>query len=207
MIRNAFLNPFDTTVYHFINGFAGKSHVVDSIAIFFAKDALEIYAVLFILAWFALPKRDIKGRHALVMAGLSGILALVINVAISHVWFRPRPFMTMPQHTLLVSHSADASFPSDHTAGSFGFAAGSWGRQRKWISWLFTIVAVLVMVSRVFVGVHYPTDVIGGMLVGIIASQVVWIFSKLVFPISNSIAKIFRFGPVDGGSKSRSQSM
>ncbi len=208
MIHNAFLNPFDTTVYHFINGFAGKNHVIDSIAIFFAKDAIEIYAVLFVLAWFVLPKRDIKNRHALVMAGLSGILALLINVIISHIWFRPRPFLTIPHHTELVAHSADASFPSDHTSGSFGFAAGSWGRQQKWISWLFTIIAVLVMIARVFVGVHYPTDVIGGMIVGIIASQIMWRFSKLIFPISNAIAKLFRFGLLDkAGSKSQIQKM
>lgn len=208
MIHNAFLNPFDTTVYHFINGFAGKNHVIDSIAIFFAKDAIEIYAVLFVLAWFVLPKRDIKNRHALVMAGLSGILALLINVIISHIWFRPRPFLTIPHHTELVAHSADASFPSDHTSGSFGFAAGSWGRQQKWISWLFTIIAVLVMIARVFVGVHYPTDVIGGMIVGIIASQIMWRFSKLIFPISNAIAKLFRFGLLDkAGSKSQIQDM
>jgi hypothetical protein len=48
--------------------------------IFFAKDALELYAVLFVIAWFTLPKKDIQNRNALVIAGLSGILALVINV-------------------------------------------------------------------------------------------------------------------------------
>jgi undecaprenyl-diphosphatase len=216
VIHNALVNPFDTKVYHFINGFAGHNHLLDATMVFFAKDALEIYAVLFVIAWFALPKKDIHNRHALVMAGLSGILALIINVVISHIWFRPRPFTVFQKgtYTELVAHSADASFPSDHAAGSFGFAAGSWGRQRKLISYLFTIIAVIVMVARVFVGVHYPTDVIGGMIVGIIASKIVWRFSGALLPVSTFIAKLFHYGPGAKGGKhvrsnvrSRSRSM
>lgn len=199
MIRNAFLNPFDSTVYHIINGLAGHNHLLDDIMIFFAKDALEIYAVLFIIAWFALPKKNITNRHALVMAGLSGILALVINVIISHIWFRPRPFTVFPKgtYTELVNHSVDASFPSDHTAGSFGFAAGSWGKNTKGISYTFTTLAIIVMIARVYVGVHYPTDVIGGMIVGFVASKVMWKFSKFILPITLFIAKIFKFGPTE----------
>ncbi|KPV40924.1 phosphoesterase [Alicyclobacillus ferrooxydans] len=191
------MNPFDTAVYHLINGLAGHSKLLDAIMIFFAKDALEIYAVLFVIAWFTLPKRDLQNRHALVMAGLSGILALIINVVISHIWFRPRPFTMFHKGTFtqLVPHSKDASFPSDHASGSFGFAAGSWGKQQKWISYTFTIIAIIVMIARVFVGVHYPTDVIGGMIVGIIASKIMWRFSRVILPLSTFIAKLFRFGP------------
>lgn len=203
MVHNAFLNPFDSTVYHIINGLAGHNHLFDDIMIFFAKDAIEIYAVFFLIAWFALPRKNIQNRHALVMAGLSGILALLINVVISHVWFRPRPFTVFPKGTFseLVAHSVDASFPSDHTAGSFGFAAGSWGQNTKGISYTFTIIAIIVMFSRVYVGVHYPTDVIGGMIVGIIASKVMWKFSRLLYPLTLLVAKIFKFGPTAKGSK------
>jgi undecaprenyl-diphosphatase len=73
MVHNAFLNPFDSTVYHIINGLAGHHRLFDDIMIFFAKDALEIYAVFFVIAWFVLPRKNIQNRHALVMAGFSGI--------------------------------------------------------------------------------------------------------------------------------------
>lgn len=196
MIHAAWLNPFGVSLFHLINGLAGHSTLFDEIMIFFAKDALEIYAVLFVIAWFALPKRDIEHRHALFIAGLSGVLALVINVVISHIWFRPRPFAILPHgtYTKLISHPADASFPSDHASGSWGFAAGSWGHSTKWISWTFTGIAILVLFARVYVGVHFPTDVLGGLVVGILSGKIMWRFSNFLAPISSSIARLFRFG-------------
>ena len=210
MIHSAFLNPFDVTLYHLINGLAGHSPLLDAIMIFFAKDALEIYAVLFVVAWFALPKKDIQNRHALVVAGFAGVLALIINVIISHIWFRPRPFTVFQKGTFtqLIPHASDASFPSDHASGSFGFAAGSWGRQQKWISYTFTIIAILVMIARVFVGVHYPTDVIGGLIVGVISGKVMWKFSRLLFPLTTFVAKLFKFGPsAKAGKHAQSRSI
>ena len=212
MFHSTFANPFDLNLFHLINGLAGHSHLLDTIMVFFAKDALEIYAVLFVIAWFILPKRDIQSRHALVVAGFAGILALVINLLISHVWFRPRPFTVLHQGTFteLVSHSNDASFPSDHTSGSFGFAAASWGKNQKWISHSFTAIAVIVMFARVFVGVHYPTDVIAGLIVGTFSGRIMWKFSRFVLPLTSFMAKLFKFGPyvkTPKHAKSTSKSM
>nr|WP_242549036.1 undecaprenyl-diphosphatase [Alicyclobacillus mali (ex Roth et al. 2021)] len=197
VIHAALLNPFDVHLYHLINGLAGKNKLLDDVMIFFAKDALELYAALFIAYWFALPKEDLRSRNQLAVAGLSGVLALVLNVVISHfIWFRPRPFVVFPKgtYTELIPHPADASFPSDHSAGSWGFAGGSWGRTPRWIWLPFTVIAVLVMIARVFVGVHYPTDVIGGMAVGLVASAVVRPLASRIMPITRLVAKPFGYG-------------
>ncbi len=196
MFHSALLNPFDTSLYHLINGLAGHISVLATLMIFFANYDLEIYVVLFIIAWFVLPKKDIKHRHALIIAGLSGILALILNVVIANIWFRPRPFTVFPKgsFTQLVPHSSDASFPSDHASGSFGFAAASWGRNEKWISRTFTTIAILVMIARVYVGVHYPTDVLAGLVIGIIASRIMWRLARFIFPVSVWVAKLFHFG-------------
>ncbi|WP_246277404.1 undecaprenyl-diphosphatase [Neobacillus endophyticus] len=180
-----------------INGLAGHNYILDDLMIFFAKYALEFYALLFIIVWFTLPKRDIQYRHALVIAGLSGVLALVINVLISFIWFRPRPFTVFPKgiYIQLIPHSADPSFPSDHASGSFGFASGSWGH--KWISRTFTVIAIIVMFSRVYVGVHYPTDVLASLVVGVFSGKITRRFSLLLFPITSFIAKVFKYGPLE----------
>ncbi|AET67247.1 membrane-associated phospholipid phosphatase [Desulfosporosinus orientis DSM 765] len=190
------MNTFDLAGYHFLNQWAGHFYALDLIMAFFAQYALELYAIMFVVAWFILPKPNIEQRHALVIMGFSGILALVINVLITHVWFRPRPFVTLPKgaFTQLIPHSVDASFPSDHTAGSFGFAAGSWSKAQRWVSRSFTVLAILVAIARVYVGIHWPTDVLAGVVIGLISGKVMWKFEHFFKPLTNFALHLFRFG-------------
>ena len=108
---------FDIRGFHIFNQLAGHHAFIDNSFAFLAKYALELYVVLFIIAWLTLPKSEIEQRHALVIMGLAGVLGLMINVIVSHIYFRPRPFMVLPKGTFtqLIPHSPDASFPSDHT--------------------------------------------------------------------------------------------
>lgn len=190
------MNAFDTTVYHWINGLAGRWPALDFIMSFFAQYALEMYAVLFILAWFVLPRSDSKYRHSLVVAICAGVFALILNVIIAHIWPRQRPFIVLPHGSFdqLIPHSADASFPSDHTSGSVAFAAASWGKSARWISWLFTIIAIITMISRVYAGVHWPTDVLAGFVVGTFAGRVMWKLSPVIYPLTSLGLRLFRFG-------------
>jgi len=190
------MDQFDVTVFHLINNLAGKVPAVDFIMKFFAQYALPLYAAFFIVAWFALPRPDVRHRHALFVAGCAGVLALLINLVIAHLWFRPRPFVVLPKGTFhqLIPHPADASFPSDHVAGGFGFASASWGTAPKWISYFFTVVSVIVMVARVYVGVHWPTDVLGGMVVGILAGKAIWMISPALAPLTRIALRSSGFG-------------
>ena len=204
------MNAFDVSVFHFINHFAGHIPVVDFVMAFFARYALELYAILFLIAWLKLPKADTEHRHALVVAACAGVVALIVNFIISHIWFRPRPFMALPAgtYTQLIPHGPDASFPSDHASGSFAFAAASWGKNEKWIRRSITWLAVIVMVARVYVGVHWPTDVIAGFVVGTLSGRIVWKFSRHLYPLTAIGLKIFGYGPTkrrkhEGVSKSR----
>lgn len=191
------MNAFDTTLYHAINNLSGHWIWFDDIMKFIAEYALEVYAVLFILFWFTLPRSKPASRHALVTAFFAGVLALVINFIIAHfIWNRNRPFVSLGQGHFhqLIPHAADASFPSDHTSGSFGFAAGTWG-SNKLVSWSFTIFAILVMFSRVYTGVHWPTDVLASVVVGILSGWIMKKCSKLLLPITRFGMKLFRLEP------------
>ncbi|MBL0388984.1 phosphatase PAP2 family protein [Tumebacillus sp. ITR2] len=187
---------WDVLVYHFFNQFAGHVPVLDWFFSKIAEYSLEMYAVLFVMAWFTLPKQEVGKRHGLLLAGVAGVLALLINFVISHVWYRPRPFVTLPEgtYTKLIPHDPDASFPSDHTSGSFGFAFGSADRTANWVSRSFAILAVLVMISRVYCGVHYPTDVLASVIVGFIASRISWKLSGRLVPLTRRICQVFGYG-------------
>lgn len=191
------MNSFDLYGYHWINQWAGHIPTLDKFMSFIAQYGLELYAFLFVVAWFALPKPEGNRRHALIVAGFSGILALLINVLISHVWFRPRPFVSLSKgsFTQLIPHSIDASFPSDHVSGSFAFAAGSWKNAERWVSYSFTILAILVAIARVYTGVHWPTDVIAGAIVGLLSARIMWAVSPVLTPFTQIGLRLFHFGP------------
>lgn len=190
------MNSFDLFGYHLINQWAGHHPVLDKLMAFFAQYALELYAVLFLLTWFTLPKPESDRRHALVVAGFSGVLALVFNAIIGQFFFRPRPFVTLQKGTFtqLIPHSSDTSFPSDHTSGSFGFAAGSWRKTSFWVRWSFTVLAILVAIARVYTGVHWPTDVLAGVVIGIVSGKIVWLINPVLRPLTNLGLRIFHYG-------------
>lgn len=191
------MNSFDLFGYHFINQWAGHVPILDRFMSFTAQYALELYGILFLVAWLTLPKSEDKRRHALIVAGFSGILALLLNLLISHIWFRPRPFVSLPKgsFTQLIPHSMDASFPSDHVSGSFAFAAGSWRNAEHWVSYSFTFLAILVAIARVYTGVHWPTDVLAGAIVGLLSAQIMWAVNPLLKPISQFGLRLFHYGP------------
>ncbi len=109
-------------------------------------------------------------------AALTGLAALVVGLAFSEVLkslvMQPRPFVSLPDVRLLVSPPNSYSFPSVNATYAFAASSGAsltaWGllgRLPVW-SWGFLALAVAVSYSRVYVGVHYPGDVLGGAIIG-----------------------------------------
>ncbi|NMP21231.1 phosphatase PAP2 family protein [Sulfobacillus harzensis] len=168
------VNSFDFYVQHWVNAPAGHNAILDLLGVVLAKFAPEIWALIFIVMWFWPPYRRTRARRAVVYSVVAGVVALVINVIISHVTpYRPRPFVLEP-HLVhqLITHPKDTSFPSDHAAGSFGFAIGLLYAGVGDGIWAL-ILAFAVAWARVFVGVHWPTDVLFGGLVGVVAGFLV----------------------------------
>ena len=111
------------------------------------------------------------------MACTSGLaaaaIAMVANQAISHLWERPRPFVAHRALThLLSAPSPDPSFPSDHAAVAFAIAFAVLACSRL-AGILLLAFATLIALSRVALGLHYPTDVLAGMCVGWAAALLV----------------------------------
>lgn len=99
---------------------------------------------------------------------------LITNVCLKELVARPRPYTQIPDLTILVKEPHDWSFPSGHTTASFAFAfAFCFGLNRKKYSIPIFVLASLIAFSRLYVGVHYPTDVLGGLLVGTLSAVLV----------------------------------
>lgn len=107
-------------------------------------------------------------------AGLLALLlgALVTNVMLKNLVARIRPYEVVDGLQRLIERQHDFSFPSGHTCASFAVAMVHYKLLPKVWGIASIVLAALISFSRLYVGVHYPSDVLVGMLVGIIAALV-----------------------------------
>ena len=101
---------------------------------------------------------------------------LAVNIIIKPLVARARPFTLRPDFLLLVARPLDFSFPSGHTAISFAFATAIGAYSRKYQRWAFALAAVIAF-SRLYLYVHYPSDVLAGIVIGLFCgylARLVW---------------------------------
>lgn len=134
---------------------------------------LYLGMLLLVLALAGGIKR-VSLRRAAVAAGLSAGLALAIGKVISEVVDRQRPFVAHPRLVhLFEPHVADPGFPSDHTTAAFAIGIAILLRNKLWGAIVLVFAAILGF-ARVALGYHYPTDVIGGAVLGTAAALLLW---------------------------------
>jgi undecaprenyl-diphosphatase len=166
----------DFSLYQSLNGLAERSDAFEDVMRFLSLDAQFIFLALLAGLFFARGKwASRNGRHGVAAAGFSALLALGAAQVISHAWERTRPFIAHPKDAhLFITGSHYPSFPSDHATAAFAIAVSIWLRHRR-AGWLALGLATIVSVSRVAVGTHYPTDVLGGAVIGTVAAVVLWL--------------------------------
>lgn len=158
----------DYRVYHAINRFVVHHAWLGRGLNTFETWAVPVLAVATVALWLlARPGGKRKWKLASACALSSAGLALLINQLIAKViWDRARPFDTHPSAHVWGAKSHDPSFPSDHASASFGIAFAVFLFDRV-VGAVFLAAAVAISAGRVFVGEHYPLDVIAGGLVGL----------------------------------------
>ncbi len=115
-----------------------------------------------------------KYRHVGFMTlGALLLTYLVGDGILKHLFQRPRPFVSMPALDLLIAKPQSYSFPSGHTSSSFA-AVGILWREFKQYRIPMVILAALIAFSRMYLFVHYPTDILGGIIVGLFCSWIVF---------------------------------
>jgi undecaprenyl-diphosphatase len=165
--------PMNDWLLSAINGLAGHDRVLDATMLACAR--YLIYLVFAVAAvWLARAAWQ-RQWHSSAAFVANLVLAFLLLLVAAHLIVEQRPFVTH-QVTQLLPHAANQSFPSDHTTAASAIAFGFmlFTRWRKTGAML--LVAALVLgFARVYVGVHYPLDILGGVIIAAMASALTWL--------------------------------
>lgn len=158
----------DTWLFYFLNTLAGQSPFLDGVIVFFASYLAYILIILFLALVFFSHYPKWKKLELFLVTGASALVARFgVTELIRFFYHHPRPYTVLPVQHLLSDSSW--SFPSGHATFFFALAMAVYLYNKKWGTGFF-LAALLITVSRVIAGIHYPSDIIGGALIGILVA-------------------------------------
>lgn len=161
--------PVDAQIVLAIQNIFLSSMVGVWLAVFLAR--FWIFAFLPFLAWLWVYGTS-KERHAVKEALWSAGLAILMAELLSLVFLRFRPFLAFQQILVLIPAPLTSSFPSTHIAIASAIASAFYLADRRW-GLLGLLIVLGVAIGRIAVGVHYPTDILGGLLMGVVSFIIV----------------------------------
>ena len=166
----------DVKLLYFLNNFAGKSQTFDTLTVFLAS-YLQYFLVAAFLLFLYFSRHSRREKfHIFWITTISVIVArLGITEIIRFFYHRPRPFIAYQVHQLIPENAW--SFPSGHSAFFFAMAMAVYLYNKKWGMGFF-IAAILMNISRIIAGVHYPSDILGGMIIGALTAYSIFYFAE-----------------------------
>ncbi|GAC1384245.1 MAG: phosphatase PAP2 family protein [Herpetosiphon sp.] len=169
------LTSVDQYLFYSLNHLAGQNSGVDAAIVGAASLGQYVLVALLVMAWFwpghAATRR--ARQEALLITLVVTAVALTIAQVIGFVYFRPRPFAALPDVHLLLKRSTDASFPSDHATLTAALTIPLLLLGVRW--WIpIAVVGTVMSVARVAAGTHYPGDLLGAVVVAVVAMALVW---------------------------------
>lgn len=164
----------DIKLFFLLNSFAGRSPVFDALVIFFADYLGYLLVAAFLFFVYFVHRGQGEKRDMLWVAVLSTVAARgVLTPVVRYFWHRPRPFALWQVYQLVPE--SGYSFPSGHAIFFFALGAALYLYNKKWGVWFFA-VSFLMGIARIIAGVHYPSDILGGMVLGVITAYAVCAF-------------------------------
>lgn len=169
----------DGSVFRAINRFAARTGWAHGFMRFYANRGIVVFAVLLLIGYLlARSRSDLGGVASSLWAGAAALIALGVAQVIGNIVDRARPYDTLANVHVLVDKTTDFSFPSDHATIVGAVAVGLFFVDR-WLGLAAAIAAVAMAFTRVYVGAHYPGDVLAGLALG---GAVAWLGQLLVVP-------------------------
>lgn len=167
---------FDISIFNFFHYWVGKSVCLDSLFIFFAQDFIYILAVLTLgIYLFFCRRQKLSGKFFLGFGTF--VLSYIVLLLIQYFYFRSRPFVVLKFNPLIDISVYNPSFPSFHAMLSFIFAFFILSFNKRWgIAFLF--FATIISLARIFVGVHWLSDVLVGFAIVFISQAIIKKFLK-----------------------------
>lgn len=169
-------SQFNIDAFRLINDLGKQYPYLNPVIVFLAEYMLYFLCLSIVVYWFT---RTNKNRMMVIQAVIAFILAEILGKMAGQFHSHYQPFAVLPHVNQLIEHDIDNSFPSDHTILFFSVCISFWLVRKKG-QWLWLMLPCCVAISRIWVGVHYPIDVITGALLGVISALFVyWLVPKL----------------------------
>ena len=166
----------DNTIVGILNTWATANPLHEAITTGLANYLPFVTLGIFIIFLFQLHRSwRLSLEEGIITALAAGLTRFPLGSILKIVFARPRPFVSLAHITPLIAET-DFSFPSGHALFFFALATAIFCQDRAWGT-LFFVLAVLIGLGRVAAGIHYPSDILGGAIIGILLG---WLLYKLI---------------------------
>lgn len=162
-------SQIDGSSYTDVTNFARDTPWLNGILTAYSSYGVGLFAVLIVVAWWAARRADATAMTAALAVPVAAVLAYVVSAVVKVVVAEPRPCFAYPTDFLLESCPApsDYAFPSNHSVVVAAMTIALVFVSRR-LALVAAVAAVLMGFTRVYVGAHYPHDVLAGLLIGVV---------------------------------------
>lgn len=167
-----FLHSADIFILELVN-LSYHNFVLDNLALLVSNLGIIYFWIVIsiVIYLFGNEKGKVVAKRMIVILLLTTILTQLIKYLI----MRPRPYTEL-SNLILLDLGTDYSFPSGHTSTSTAMA---YLLSKEYKRWIFMLIPVVVAFSRLYIGVHYPSDILGGFLIGFLIAYIMEYFFDL----------------------------
>lgn len=183
------IETLNRAAFLWLNAPAAASQATLLFAKFWAEWAILLAPLGMVLAWLRVPPL----RPYLLQAAMACLLGLTFNLLIGHFWYHPRPFEIGLGHTYVL-HQVDSSFPSDHATLVWAVACSLlWQAKTCKVGAVLIAWGLPIAWARIYLGVHYPADMVGALLVSLSCA---WLLAQawgVLEPLFFAVQGIYRW--------------